>query len=83
MLNIFNNSIFFLASFQVLNASCGGRLYKCSKCSHVFGRKCHLIRHLERHEDVRVMYFCKMCSKSFTRKDSLERHEKNHCKISN
>ncbi|CAL1301135.1 unnamed protein product [Larinioides sclopetarius] len=45
----------FLASCQVLTAASGCRLYKCTKCSRIFGQKAHLIRHLERHEDYLFM----------------------------
>ncbi|GFR34071.1 hypothetical protein TNCT_592421 [Trichonephila clavata] len=62
-----------LGSFYLLNQFPGLPLFNCSKCSHSFSHKDHLLHHLEQHKDV---YPCTLCANTFTRKDSLKRHER-------
>ena len=46
--------------------------YKCTRCEKSFLQKCHLLRHSERHDNVR--YHCVICQKSYTQMDHLKTH---------
>lgn len=72
----FRMNFFFITGSFKMPFSMNYREYKCSECSRTFSQKIHLLRHLERHEDVRTVYPCSICSRTFTRKDNLQQHEK-------
>ncbi|GFR34068.1 hypothetical protein TNCT_592411 [Trichonephila clavata] len=54
------------------------RTYGCTKCSATFTRRYNLLRHAEKHKEIKELHACNFCNRTFSRKDSLKLHMKSH-----